>query len=153
MAPHMRRLAKYVVSVLPAHVNTLLETCRFLSLCPNDFLSLTLPHTIPELFAGRNLPGIEAISNQLDESAPGLFFETSADVLTHIFLLESEEETSSALAFTVDVLSSKTRKISLSSVIKSWIIPVLGKLVIALGEPERQKARNVSIEVYHQSLN
>ena len=130
---------------MSAQTNTLLETCRFLSLSPNDFLTLTLPYTMPQLFASRNSPAIEAISNQLDKTAPALFFETSADVLAHIFLLE-DDETELSLAFTVDVLSQnpKNRKISLTSIIKSWIIPLLGKLVLALGDPDRPKARNVS---------
>lgn len=133
---------------MSAQTNTLLETCRFLSLSPNDFLTLTLPYTMPQLFASRNSPAIEAISNQLDKTAPALFFETSADVLAHIFLLE-DDETELSLAFTVDVLSqnSKNRKISLTSIIKSWIIPLLGKLVLALGDPDRPKARSVSAHI------
>lgn len=126
--------------------NTLLETCRLLSLSSNDFLTITLPYTMPQLFASRNLSAIEAISNQLDKPAPSLFFDTSADVLARIFLLEGDDETEMSLAFTVDVLSrsSKTKKISLTSIIKSWVIPLLGKLIIALGDQDEQKTRNVS---------
>lgn len=134
----MQRLSSYVVSVMPTQPNVLVETCRFLSLSPNDFLSVTLPYTLPQLFATCNLPAIEAISNELVKTPANLLFETSADVLAHVFLLKDDKETEKALAFMVEVLSrgSNKKKISLANVIKGWIIPLLAKLVIALGDPK-----------------
>ncbi|KAH8118429.1 hypothetical protein DFH11DRAFT_1686601 [Phellopilus nigrolimitatus] len=144
VAPYMEQISTYVVSVMPRQPNALLETCRFLSLSPNDFLSVTLPHTLPQLFATCNSSSLESIHKELGKSVSSLFLNASADVLAHVFLLKRVEETDQALMFILQTLSeaANNTKIGLSNIVKSCIIPLLGKLVITMGDENREVAED-----------
>ncbi|KAI5124851.1 hypothetical protein M0805_007285 [Coniferiporia weirii] len=144
VSPYMQEIATHVVSVMPRQPNALLETCRFLSLSRNDFLSVTLPHTLPQLFATCDSAALDNLHNELGKPISGLFLNASADVLAHVFLLKKAEETDKALRFILRILSeaANNAKIGLLNVVKSCVIPLLGKLVICMGDPDDEAAKD-----------
>ncbi|THH12376.1 hypothetical protein EW145_g35 [Phellinidium pouzarii] len=144
VSPYMQQISTFVVSIVPRRPDALLETCRFLSLSPKDLLSVTLPHTLPQLFATCDSAALDNIHKELGKSISGLFLNASADVLAHVFLLKKTEEIDKALHFILRTLSEAANNVNigLTNVIKSCIIPLLGKLIIAVGDPDSESSAN-----------
>lgn len=143
----MEHISTYIVSVMPQRPNALVETCRFLSLSPNDFLSITLPHTLPQLFASCNSASLDCLHQELGQSAFNLFLHASADILAHVFLLKNADETDKALAFIIRSFSDAANNatIGLPNLVKTCTIPLLGKLVITMGDENIVVAEDVSV--------
>ena len=74
-----------------------------------------------------------------------MFLKESADVLAHAFLLKNNRDTNKVLAFILEILNSaaSSADINLSNVVKSCVLPLLGKLVIGMGDPDPEAAENV----------
>ncbi|EJD01349.1 uncharacterized protein FOMMEDRAFT_111106 [Fomitiporia mediterranea MF3/22] len=146
ISPFMEQISTYVVSIMPQRPNALHETCQFLSQSPNDFLSMTLQYTLPPLFAASNSAALESIQGELGKSVSTLFLNTSPDILARGFLLKTSSETDKALSFILRTLSSAANnaKIGLANVVKSCIVPLLGKLVIAMGDENLEEAENAT---------
>lgn len=132
---------------MPQQPNALLETCRFLSLSPRDFLSVTLPSTLPHLFGSRNLPALNAVQRELGRPLSSLFLNNSAEVLAHVFLLEGTRNTDKSLEFILNTLSEAANNavIGVSNVVKSCIMPLLGNLVVAMGDQDKKQSDAVSV--------
>ncbi|KAL5508165.1 hypothetical protein ACEPAH_5783 [Sanghuangporus vaninii] len=141
-SPFLEQISTFVVSTMPLRPNAMLETCRFLSLSPSDFLSVTLPYTLPRLFGTCNSSALEHIHKELGKSVSTLFLNASADILAHVFLLKNPDDTDKALSFILSTLSEAANraKIGLGNVVKSCIVPLLGKLVVKLGDEDREVA-------------
>lgn len=144
LSPYMDKIAGYVVSIMSSKPNTLLELCRFLSLSSADFFSITLSHTLPQLFATCNMQALETIGKELEKSVSSLFLNASADVLAHVYVL-NDHESEKAIDFILRTLceAANNAKIGLPSVIKSCIIPLLGKLVISMGDQDQGEVKKV----------
>lgn len=145
ISPYMARISTFVVTRAPEQPNILIETCRFLALSPPDFLSMTLVHTLPVLFGLQNLVALNSISKKLGKSKTSLFLVASSEILSHIFLLKNQEETESALSFVLETLGETVNKsnVSLHNIIRSCIIPLLGRLVVATGSDNQEFSQNV----------
>lgn len=124
----------------------MLELCRFLSLSPGDLLSVTLSYTLPRLFGTRNSSALEYLHKELGKSVSTLFLNASADILAHVFLLKNPANTDRALSFILSTLSEAANraKIGLANVVKSCIVPLLGKLVVSMGDEDKELAEDVS---------
>lgn len=130
--------------------NTLIETCRFLSFSTNDFLSVTLPLTLPHLIGECNKAALDKLSRELGVSISNMFLKVSAEVLAHVFLLRNQLDTNKALSFILRILNEAATKadIQLSNVVKSCVLPLLGKLVVSMGDPNPDAAANVRLRLY-----
>ncbi|TDL29365.1 hypothetical protein BD410DRAFT_710460 [Rickenella mellea] len=143
LAPYIPQIAPFIVAKLCRHPNLLLETCRFLSLPPGDFLQITLTHTLPKLFGDSKLDVLEKISNELGKKVSAMFLNASADILAHIYMLTTSSETDRAMKFILFVLTeaAKNAEIRLANVVKSCIVPLLVHLVLAMGDKDDLRAK------------
>lgn len=146
LSPYLSTLAPLIVSLLALQPNLLTETCRFLSLSPSDFLSVTLPHTLPHLFATCNADALRKLSVEVKQIVSALFLNASPQILAHVFSLPGSTETERSLNFITRTLNEATNsgsKIVIQSVVRSCLIPLLGLLIIAMGDESRIIADNV----------
>lgn len=141
----MHQVAPFVVSNICQHPTLLLETCRFLSSTPSDFLSVTLPHTLPQLFGNCNRDALERISKELGKKLSSMFLNSSAEILGHVFMLLYPGQTDKALTFILYILTeaANNAKIAIGSVVKSCIVPLLANLVIAMGAEDATESETV----------
>lgn len=123
----------------------LLECCRFISMPPTDYISSTLPRTLPQLFANCEQKALEKISKELQVKLSTLFLNRSHDILAYVFLLDNDVSTNKAISFTLRILSqaADNAEIRIHSVIKSCVVPLLAKLVNALGDEDENKVTAV----------
>lgn len=146
LSPYLFSLAPMIVSSLVLQPNLLTETCRFLSLSPSDFLSVTLPHTLPRLFATCNADALQKVSAEVKQNVSTLFINASPHILAHVFSLPGSAETEKSLNFITRTLNEATNngaKIVIQSIVRSCLIPLLGLLVISMGDERRTIADNV----------
>lgn len=116
------------------------EACRFLAVSPPDFMSLTLPHTLPKIFAACDSEILHRIARDLSKKPSVLFLNSSHQILAHIFLLKGTKHTENALRFIAQVLSDAADQavIEVQSVVQSCVVPLIAELVVAMGGSERQ---------------
>ncbi|KAI6034535.1 hypothetical protein BKA83DRAFT_672562 [Pisolithus microcarpus] len=104
----------------------LAETCQFLSVRPRDFLSVTLPWTLPFVFANCDNKVLEEISAELEKTPASFFLSHSHDILSFVFRLQGPGETRKALNLHL-----------------VWF-PSLQNFVMVLGDENEEHAEGVS---------
>ena len=95
----MDTIAVYLVSRMKSHPSNLFEVCNFLSSTPADFLSVTLPHTLPELFASRNREALESVARELNLEVGQLLAQNGTKIIPYVFLLTKPGQTTRAMKF------------------------------------------------------
>lgn len=133
----MSQIAPKLVSRLGTQPTVLAEVCKFLSVSQGAFISVTLNHTLPHLFADRDHRTLEAIGNELREKPSLLFINYAPTILAHAFLLPPGQ-TNAVLSFVVHVLreTSGASSIDIPSVVRSCIMNLLAELVIVMGQED-----------------
>lgn len=116
---------------------------------PTDFISSTLPRTLPQLFANCEQKALEKISKDLQVKLATLFINRSHDILAFVFLLDNDASTNKAVSFILRILSqaADNADIRVHSVIKSCVVPLLAKLVNSLGDEDESKVVAVRISI------
>ncbi|KIY53078.1 hypothetical protein FISHEDRAFT_34031 [Fistulina hepatica ATCC 64428] len=145
--PYADQIAPFVVSRICSNPGLLNEACRVMDVRAVDFVSVTLPRTLPQLFGACDVNVLQTIANDLDAKLSSLLMKHSPQILAHIFLLPPSQ-TNRSLAFVVDVLrkdatrngSSDVSNIDIPSVIKSCIVPLLVELVVGMGDDHTRDA-------------
>jgi serine/threonine-protein kinase ATR len=146
VSPYMHEVAPLVVSRMCTHPSLLVETCNFLSKSSADFISVTLPRTLPQLFAHCQHKVLHEIAKSLDVKLSHLFLNHSHQILAHVFLLQGPTLTNRAITFIIKHLIEETGNkgtIDAHSIIHSCIVPLLVELVIILGSDDSVQAENV----------
>lgn len=142
--PFMNQVAPYILKQLPMQPDLLKEACRLMSIAPADFIVITLPRTLPELFADCDAKALETISRELDTKASSLLLKHSHSILAHIFILHDNTATNKGLSFVLKVLTDATSSaIDIQSVVKSCIVPLLAELVVGMGDEDEKVAKQV----------
>lgn len=104
---------------------------------------MSLPFFLPDLVAGCARRELTLISSMLDRSIAALILQASEQVFSHVFILGGPGETERALQFILESLSevplNSQKQIGISNLVKSCLVPLLGRLVIELGSEERGK--------------
>lgn len=145
----MDQVAPYVIKELPLQPHFLRETCRIMSIAPDDFILISLPRTLPELFATCDQKVIDAIAKELETKVSTLLIQHSPGILARVFLLPSQASTTKALNFIIKTLtaaapsSASSSPIDVQSVVKSCLIPLLAELVVVLGDEHTGTAQQV----------
>ena len=108
-----------------------------MSISPIDFIGITLPRTLPELYASCNqrVLLLELIAKELSTKASSLLLKDSYGILAHIFL-SNQVTTTKALNFFIKVLTDATSSVTvIRSVVnlKSCVVPINAELVIVMG--------------------
>jgi serine/threonine-protein kinase ATR len=146
VSPYMHEVAPFVVSRMCTHPGLLRETCSFLSKDPADLISVTLPRTLPQLFATCELRVLREIAKDLGTKLSYLFLNHSHQILAHLFLLQGPGQTNRALSFVIKHLVEDTGhngKIDTHSIIHSCLVPLLVELVIVMGSEDKEQAEMV----------
>ncbi|KAH9999987.1 hypothetical protein BJV77DRAFT_1114938 [Russula vinacea] len=138
--PYIGEIARYLIGHWPHQPGLLLETCRLVSQEPSEFISGTLAHTLPLLFANRSKVVIEKIAHNLGFTPSTLFLDFSKDVLTQVFLLPDQAQTDQALDFILQLMPTPSGgSINAQTLVRSCIIELLGTFVFMLGSEESKK--------------
>ncbi|EGO02217.1 hypothetical protein SERLA73DRAFT_104608 [Serpula lacrymans var. lacrymans S7.3] len=147
VSPYMPRIAPFLVSRMCTQPSLLAETCRFISVSPGDFISVTLSKTLPQIFASCDSRVLEEMSSQLGTSNSNLFLRNSREVLAHVFLLQGPGQPSKALNFILKILSDAvvnlnidSSSIDVQSLVGSCRLPLLTELVIVLGDENEENS-------------
>ncbi|KZS97819.1 hypothetical protein SISNIDRAFT_472705 [Sistotremastrum niveocremeum HHB9708] len=138
LSPFMHQVGPFVVSRWVSQPSLVHELCRFLTLSPPDFISATLAQSLPHLVATRNTKVLEKVAQQLHTLPSTLILQSTHGVLAHVFLSLEPSETQRGLAFLVRILQDaapddEKAHVTVDLIVKSCLIPLLGELVIALG--------------------
>ncbi|KAJ6560264.1 hypothetical protein B0H19DRAFT_1146990 [Mycena capillaripes] len=142
MLPYFDQIAPFLVLRMCTQPELLLESCRIMHVVPEDFISTTLPRTLPHLFAACEVRVIEAIGKALNSKPSTLLLNNSPDILAHLFLLRGPGQTNKALSCLLDVLmdSANQKGIDIHSVVKSSIVQLIAQLVIVMGDEDPERA-------------
>jgi serine/threonine-protein kinase ATR len=146
--PYIGDIARYLIAYWPHQPALLLETCRFISQEPSEFISTTRSHTLPLLFANRNRVIIEKIAQNLGFTPSNLFLDFSKDILTQVFLLPDQVQTDRALDFILQLMPTPSGgSINAQTLARSCIIELLGTFVFMLGSGDSKKVQEVSFSI------
>ncbi|KAI0053695.1 hypothetical protein FA95DRAFT_478808 [Auriscalpium vulgare] len=139
--PYIAQVAPFLVNRWLSQPALLLESCRFLSISPGDFIEATLPHTLPPLFGACDLGVLQKISKDLGTQPSLLFVKQAQAILSHVFLLQGPGLTNKALAFIASILTEATsgEQIKVSDIVGSYTVQLLGTLVNVLGDEDQVK--------------
>ncbi|KIJ69878.1 hypothetical protein HYDPIDRAFT_79167 [Hydnomerulius pinastri MD-312] len=147
MTPFLPRIAPFIVSRKCTNPGLLAEACRFMEMYSTSFLSLTLPLTLPHLFADREVKVLDEISSELCKKSSSLFFHHASKVLAHVFRLQGPGQTNQALDFILKVLRAEATDgsiIEIRMIVKSCLLPLLAELVVVLGDHSVDQASSAT---------
>jgi len=143
--PFFDQVAPFIVQRLPIQPDLLGEACRVMGIATADFIMITLPRTLPELFASCDQKVLDSITKEVSAKPSALLLKHSHKILAHIFLLPTQSLTNKALNFVVKVLIDATgSSIDIQSVVKSCVVPLFAELVVVMGDENEGIARQVS---------
>ncbi|KAH9060944.1 hypothetical protein EDB87DRAFT_1723684 [Lactarius vividus] len=138
--PYIGEIARYLITHWPHQPVLLLETCRLVSQEPAEFISGTLVHTLPFLFANCNNAVIERIAQIMGLFPSNLFLDFSKDILTQVFLLPEKTQTDNALEFILQVMPTPSGgSINAQTLVRSCTSELLGTFVFLLGSEDPKK--------------
>ncbi|KAF8961112.1 hypothetical protein BDZ97DRAFT_1664899 [Flammula alnicola] len=140
--PYLDQIAPFIIKRLSTQPDLLGEACRVMSIAPADFIVITLPRTLPELFASCDQKALDSITKELSTKASTLLLKHSHGILASIFLLSSQAATTKALNFVIKVLTDATSStIDIQSVVKSCVVPLLAELVVVMGDENAEMSQ------------
>jgi hypothetical protein len=132
------QIGLYVASNCYKQPLLLSELCRFISYSPPSFLSQTLLDWLPTLVSRCAEEEITTISRIMDSTVASLIVDKPAEVLEMVFMLETVQKTEASLEFILrhlpDASQSSNKGFGVSSLVKSKLLSLLGRLVIQLGD-------------------
>ena len=150
LSPYLDRIAPYLVTRMKTHPTSLSETCAFMSTPVVSFITVTLAHTLPPLFANREREILDMVAKNVQQEAYGLFLDHASRILAHVFMLSKPGMTTAALTFIVELLSAaKTahgdNDISAQSVVRGHTIEVIAEIVMKMGDDDSSSTLLVSL--------
>ncbi|KAH9482313.1 Serine/threonine-protein kinase ATR [Psilocybe cubensis] len=142
LAPYMNDIAPYIFKQLPLQPELLGEVSHVMGFPPRDFIRLTLPYTLPMLFATNDVKGLNKVAKELSTKVSALILNHSSCILAHIFLLPGQSAAKKALTFIAKILTdASTSSIDIPSVVRSCVVPLLADLVIEMGDENSVNAQ------------
>jgi len=153
--PYLDQIAPFIIKRLPTQPDLLGEACRVMAIAPADFIVITLPRTLPSVFADCDRRVLDLITQELSTKASSLFIKHSHNILAYIFRLPDQPSTTKALNFVIQVLTEATSSsvdvqnpitnssIDILSVVKSCLVPMLAELVVVMGDERHELAEQV----------
>ncbi|KZT71549.1 hypothetical protein DAEQUDRAFT_111495 [Daedalea quercina L-15889] len=143
VSPYMTQVAPFLLSKLVMQPTLLLESCRFLSVKPESFISATLRFTLPQLFGTCNVKALETIARETKERISQLFLQYSHQILAFAFRLQGPGASNKVLNFIINLLKESSQsdlELDLSSLVGSCKIPLLAELITVLGDEDPDQA-------------
>ena len=143
----MDLIAPYLVSRLKSHPQALIDVCALMSTPAASFITVTLAHTLPYLFANRERENLDTISREIDMRLHELFLNHASRILAEVFMQTKPGKTTKALTFIVEILteaSSGSRdELDAQHVVRGQIVEVIGDIVLKLGDPDDDMVESV----------
>ncbi len=149
--PYIGEIARYLITHWLHQPALLLETCRLISQEPAEFISGTLIHTLPLLFASCNSVVVDKIAQSLGLFPSKLFLDFSKEILTQVFLLPEKTQTDNALAFILQIMPTPG-SINAQTLVRSCTAELLGTFVFLLGSEDPKKVNEVCSQCYLPSI-
>ncbi|TBU47261.1 hypothetical protein BD309DRAFT_856414 [Dichomitus squalens] len=150
-SPYLDRIAPYLVRRMISEPDGIAEFCRLLSVTLEDFVNLTLKHSLPPLFADGQAKVLEAVAAIVRKHNIALLVLDGAHwILSHSFMLTGIGQTNRGLQFILGVLRENAQDptaIDIASVARSCLINLLGEIVVCLGDENPD-----TVEAAHQGL-
>ncbi|KAI1796128.1 hypothetical protein LXA43DRAFT_880633 [Ganoderma leucocontextum] len=150
-SPYLDRIAPHLVGRLLSEPDCIAEFCRILSVTLEDFVNLTLKHSLPCLFADANKKVLEAVSTIVGKHNIALLVLDGAHyILSYSLMLMGLGQTNKGLTFILNVLRDNAHDptaITIASVARSCLIHLLTEIVVYLGDPDPDK-----VEAAHEGL-
>ncbi|KAJ3818475.1 hypothetical protein EV361DRAFT_810329 [Lentinula raphanica] len=147
LLPYMDKIAPFLVSQMCSQPALISETCRLMCISITDFLRITLPKTLPTVFAKQDHQLLEAMDKELAQTPASMFLHNSHIILAHAYRLSVG--TQDVLNFITRMLSSaavsqngKRTVVDAQSITKACVIPLLADLVTSLGDHDEEVAQN-----------
>ncbi|KAG2060248.1 hypothetical protein BDR06DRAFT_872755 [Suillus hirtellus] len=144
VSPYLSQVATFVVSRKCTNPMLIFETCRFLSVHPTDFISVTLPKTLPYLFANSEAKIIEEISEDLSQTILSLFMDHSHQILAYVYQQHGPAQTTGSLTFIRNIIfrgaESKSADLTVRGMVQSCVVALLAELVVVLGHENEERA-------------
>lgn len=145
LAPYLPQISVYVVSVLCTNPEVFLQTCGFLGMTASKFYNLTIIHFLPHLVCTCNGDALNKVAKELKKSPVSLI--TTHDVLAQVFLLEGPGQSEVVFTFILKLLlqtkSGDSGEITVLMLVKSTIVPLLGEIVICMGDEDPKRVEQV----------
>lgn len=142
VSPYLSQVATFVVSRKCTNPALILETCRFLSVHPTDFISVTLSRTLPFLFANSEAKVLEEISEDVGQTISTLFMDHSHQILAHVYQQQGPAQTTGSLTFIWNIIcrGAEHSTLSLQGMVQSCVVALLADLVVVLGHENEERA-------------
>ncbi|KAG2115849.1 uncharacterized protein F5147DRAFT_751291 [Suillus discolor] len=144
VSPYLSQVATFVVSRKCTNPMLIFEMCRFLSVHPADFITVTLPKTLPYLFANSEAKIIEEISEDLRRTILSLFMEHSHQILAYVYQQHGPAQTTRSLTFIKNIIfrgaESKSADLTVRGMVQSCVVALLAELVVVLGHENEERA-------------
>ncbi|KAG1768696.1 hypothetical protein EDD22DRAFT_1041450 [Suillus occidentalis] len=142
VSPYLSQVAIFVVSRKCTNPALIIETCRFLSVHPTDFISVTLSKTLPFLFANSEAKVIEEISEDVGQTISTLFMAHSHQILAHVYQQQGPAQTTGSLTFIWNIISrgAELDTLSIQGMVQSCVVALLADLVVVLGHENEERA-------------
>ncbi|KAI0340807.1 hypothetical protein BDW22DRAFT_1397789 [Trametopsis cervina] len=153
-APYMDRIAPFLASRICKHPSALVEGCRFLSVTPHDFLSVTLAHTLPQIFADQDRQSLEAIAAATQKRCHALFLAHESKILARAFMAPKPGQTRAILGFITAVLvdAAGGERIDIDSVLKSCLVQLIAELVMYMGDEDMVVAEAINAVIKLEAI-
>jgi serine/threonine-protein kinase ATR len=136
-----------IVSAVCTNPELFLQTCNFLDMSPSKFYNLTITHFLPHLVCTCNADALNKVAREIRTSPVSLV--TTHDVLAHVFLLDEPGRTERVFKFILDLLIESKKDVSdevtVLMLVKSTVVPLLGEIVICMGDEEPKRADQVQV--------
>ncbi|KAF8659134.1 hypothetical protein AX16_001904, partial [Volvariella volvacea WC 439] len=139
-APHLEKIAPYVIVRIQSHPTLLTDVCRILTMAPSDFISATLKYTLPPLIAQGELNVVNMLAVQIGVPRSELYLQNSSKILAYIFLQNGDTSTDRGLSNLLKYLDNPD--IPFPSIVKSSMSGLLGELVVTLGDEDQRVAQS-----------
>jgi serine/threonine-protein kinase ATR len=144
VSQYLSQVATFVVPQKCTNPMLIFETCQFISVHPTDFISVTLPKTLPYLFANSDAKVIEEISEDLGETILSLFMEHSHQILANVYQQHGPAQTTESLTFIMNIISRgaepKPADFTVQGMVQSCVVALLTDLVVVLGHENEERA-------------
>ncbi|KAI0650476.1 hypothetical protein C8Q79DRAFT_901502 [Trametes meyenii] len=137
-APYMHRIAPYLIRRLRSHPQGVHEFSRFLSVTQQEFIKLTLQHTLPRLYADGDLRAIEAVASDIGCHAAMLILDQAHHILAHAFMLQGIGHTNKTINLILHVLNSANPRspVGISTLLDTCNVLLLTEIVVCLGDED-----------------
>lgn len=143
MAPDVARISRHITTNCFKQPILLNEFCRFILYPPSSFLSQTSQYFLPDLVIKCASEELNTIARILETTVTALIVEKPAEIFEQVFMLENIAATEKALDFILQNLQSvnvsSQRSLGIPNLVKIALLPLLGRLVIQLGDPGNRR--------------